>query len=256
MPTGYTLATVKTNLGVLKLYTHYEGLQVIDEIFILGQYSKGLAPDNRVVVDVGSHIGTFTLLSALNMKRKGIRGVVVAIEPTFINYGLLLNNVKLNQLEQYVKPIKTAIASRKTMIEIDWIGVKEKVQTVTMHEIVGLVKRLGYDDIDLLKIDIEGAEIDVLLSNNSWLSHVKRIVMELHPQVYGCSGVSEIVQGLKERGFEPKIIHRVVDTHYALREWIDRTKSPYSLALTLWKSMVSISAKSLDLQYLMAEKNS
>jgi len=94
MPTGYTLATVKTNLGILKLYTHYEGLQVIDEIFILGQYSKGLTHDNRVVVDVGSHIGTFTLLSALNMKRKGIRGVVVAIEPTFINYGLLLNNVK------------------------------------------------------------------------------------------------------------------------------------------------------------------
>jgi len=162
--------------------------------------------------------------------------------------------LKLNQLEQYVKPIKVAIASQKTMIEIEWIGVKEKVQTITMHEIVGLVRRLGYDNIDLPKMDIEGAEIDVLLSNNSWLSHVKRIVMELHPQVYGYSGVSEIVQGLIEKRFESKIIHRVVDTRYALREWIDRTKSPYSSTLTLWKSMVSIFAKSLDLQYLMAER--
>jgi len=252
MPAGRTLVTVNTALGTLKLYTHHEGLQVIDEVLVLGQYSKGLEPDSRVVVDVGAHIGTFTLLAALTMKRRGAQGVVVSVEPVSINYMLLLNNVKLNRLEHYIKPIKAAVASRKTTIEVEWIGVKEKVQTITMHEIVDLIKKLGYDSIDLLKMDIEGAELDVILNNSSWLDRVKRIVMELHPQIYGYSGVSKIVQKLKERGFEVRIVHRLVDARHALCEWIDKVKSPYTELLTLWKAVVSLCARTLNLQYLIA----
>jgi len=253
MPTGYTPVTVNTALGTLKLYTHYEGLQVIDEVFVLGQYSKGLESDSRVVVDVGAHIGTFTLLAALTMKRRGAQGVVVSVEPVSINYTLLLNNVKLNRLEHYVKPIKAAVASRKTTLEVRWIGVKEKVQTITMHEIVDLIKKLGYSNIDLLKMDIEGAEIDVLLNNNSWLNHVNRIVMELHPRIYGYNGVSKIVRELKERRFEVEIVHRYISTRYALREWIDKVKSPYSAIMTLWKAAASLYVKTLNLHYLIAE---
>jgi len=253
MPTGYTPVTVNTALGVLKLYTHYEGLQVIDEVFVLGQYSKGLESNSRVVVDVGAHIGTITLLAALAMKRRGVQGVVISVEPVSINYMLLLNNVKLNQLEQYVKPIKAAVASHKTTVEVEWIGNKEKVQTVTMQEIVELIKKLGYDSIDLLKIDIEGAELDVILNNSSWLGRVKRIIMELHPQMYGYSGVSKIVRELKKRGFEVRIVHRLVDTRHALCEWIDKVKSPYTELLTLWKAVVLLYARTLILQYLIAE---
>jgi len=252
MPTGYTLVTVNTALGALKLYTHYEGLQVIDEVLVLGQYSKGLESDSRVVVDVGAHIGTFTLLAALTMKRRGIQGVVVPVEPVSINYMLLLSNVKLNQLEHYVKPIKAAVVSQKTTLEIGWIGVKEKVQTITMYKIIDLIKKLGYSNIDLLKMDIEGAEIDVLLNNNSWLNHVNRIVMELHPQIYGYNGVLKIVRELKERGFEVKIVYRYISTRYALREWINKVTSPYAALLALWKAIVSLYVKSLNIQYLLA----
>jgi len=255
MPTDYTLVTVNTALGALKLqlYTHYEGLQVIDEVLVLGQYSKGLESDSRVVVDVGAHIGTFTLLAALTMERRGTQGVVISVEPVSINYMLLLNNVKLNRLEHYVKPIKAAVASQKTTLEVGWIGVKEKIQTITMHEIVDIIEKLGYNNIDLLKMDIEGAEIDVLLNNNSWLKYVNRIVMELHPQVYGHEGVSKIVRELKERGFEVKIVYKRINTCYALREWIEKVKSPYSSILTLWKAAVSLYARTLNLNYLIAE---
>jgi len=255
MPTGYTLVTVNTAFGALKLYTHYEGLQVIDEVFVLGQYSKGLEFDSRVVVDVGAHIGTITLLAALIMKRRGVQGVVISVEPVSINYMLLLNNVKLNRLEHYVRPIKAAIASRKTTMEVEWIGVKEKVQSITMHEVVDLIKKLGYNSIDLLKMTIQGAEIDVLLNNNSWLNYVSRIVLRLNPQTYGYKGISKIVRELKERGFEVKIVHKHINTRYALREWIDKVTSPNATLLTLWKAAVSTRMKSLNLQqYLIAKR--
>lgn len=69
-----------------------------------------------------------------------------------------------------------------------------------MKEILDLLSKLGYDRVDLLKIDIEGAELDLLTKENSWLSKVNAIVAEIHPQVYGLRGVDEIVTALKSSG--------------------------------------------------------
>ena len=56
---NYSMITVKYNNRKLKFYTHYEGLQVIDELLILNQYDLAYRLKPRVVVDVGAHIGGF-----------------------------------------------------------------------------------------------------------------------------------------------------------------------------------------------------
>lgn len=42
------------------------------------------------------------------------------------------------------------------------------------------MKNFGIDNIDLMKIDIEGGETDLLNTNTSWLSAVDHIIIEIH----------------------------------------------------------------------------
>jgi len=234
MPNGYTLVTIRTEYGELKLYTHYEGLQVIDEVFILGQYSKGLAENNRVAVDLGAHIGTFTVLFAYTLYNSNKDGIVISIEPSLLNYTMLLNNIKLNRLESYVKPLRVAIAPERSVIETEWLGIKERVSAITMYDVINLLGQLGYDNIDLLKIDIEGYELNLLINNNSWLNKVKSIVMEIHPWIYGYKGVELITRQLKNNGFDIKIVKRKIRTSYATLNWLMDVHSPYAAILTPW----------------------
>jgi hypothetical protein len=52
-----------------------------------------------------------------------------------------------------------------------------------------LIKDEGINSIDLIKIDIEGAELDIITEDLEWLNRIKALVIELHPQVYDVKGV-------------------------------------------------------------------
>jgi FkbM family methyltransferase len=151
-------------------------------------------------VDIGAHIGTFTLLAAYAILNAHNDGLVISVEPVSVNYVALLNNVMLNNVEKYVHPIRAAIASKSGLAEIEWIGRNEKGRAMTMHEIVDIVNGF-YSHIDLVKMDVEGAELDILTNNNDWLKHVNSMVMELHPQVYG---LKQNIESLRRSRFSCK----------------------------------------------------
>jgi len=54
----------------------------------------------------------------------------------------------------------------------------EEVEAVSMDR---MIKRFDLDRIDLLKVDIEGAEF-LMFEDDSWLDIVQRIAMEVHPE--------------------------------------------------------------------------
>jgi len=252
---NYSMITVKYNNRKLKFYTHYEGLQVIDELLILNQYDLAYRLKPRVVVDVGAHIGAFSIPMALNILDLYGDGLVVAVEPATINYRALVNNILINGVEKIVKPIKAAVSVNQSPIEIEWIGMKELVASITMTQLLEFIKSNGYNTIDLIKMDIEGAELDIITRDSEWLDHTKALVMELHPWVYGIDGLAKIVKTLRRKGFNVKTIERKVDTRYALTKWIKMINlSPSQLLLTLWKSILSIYPKSISIQYWIAYK--
>jgi len=258
MPYGYSLAKIKLDDHIyLKLYTHYEGVQVVDEIFCLEQYRKAFELKPRIVVDVGAHIGTFTLLAIQKILNDYGDGLVIAIEPSSVNYLALLNNIKVNNVEKLVYPIKAAIASRPRFAEIEWIGRKERVRAITMHEVINIIQKLyGQSYADLVKMDIEGAELDVLTNNNDWLTYAKALVLELHPNVYGLDGLKRITESLWKAGFHVKIVRKDIDTRIALRKWIETiSSSPIWLTLMLWKVSVSLMLKRHTMNYCIAIKS-
>jgi FkbM family methyltransferase len=252
---NYSMVTVKYNNRKLKFYTHYEGLQVIDELLILNQYDLAYRLKPRVVVDVGAHIGVFSIPMALNILDLYGDGLVVAVEPVTINYRALVNNILINGVEKIVKPIKAAVSVNQSPIEIEWIGMKELAASITMTQLLEFIKSNGYNTIDLIKMDIEGAELDIITKDSEWLDHTKALVMELHSWVYDIDGITKIVKTLRRKGFNVKTIERKVDTRYALTKWIKMINlGPSQLLLTLWKSILSIHPKSIDIQYWIAYK--
>jgi len=75
-----------------------------------GKIYERLNVDNRVVVDVGAYIGDSTVYFALKGAKK-----VIAVEPHPVAYKELLENIKLNRLEDIVIPINAALSAKPVL---------------------------------------------------------------------------------------------------------------------------------------------
>lgn len=139
------------------------------------------------VVDIGAHIGAFTIASA----RSASEGIVYALEPVEANYELLLRNIGLNRLKNVV-PAKMAVAKDTGKREIFVQGDATSghsfhyrsnrspvvVDTTSLND---FVDRMSVKKIDFLKIDCEGAEYEILMNcSERVFSMIQRIGMEYH----------------------------------------------------------------------------
>jgi FkbM family methyltransferase len=145
-----------------------------------------------VVVDVGAHIGHYTLVAA---KRVGIGGKVFAIEADPSNFEILIQNIKLNNLKNVIA-LNYAAYSEKRQIYLylrnsdfgftkystvlqDLATAGEKSVVVKGNTLDSLVDQY---DVNWIKIDVEGAELEVLRGATRLLSNSKHltIIVELH----------------------------------------------------------------------------
>lgn len=159
-------------------------LAVFYQIFVFDEYRcmAGLR-EPRLIVDLGANVG---YSSAYFLSRfKDCR--VIAIEPDPDNFRQLQKNVRpysdrITTIQAAIWPTAERLDMHHPGIGAEW-GVKVApsndgtVDAVTMPQILGLA---GRDRISLLKIDIEGAEIELFKSDTSWLDAVDNLVIELH----------------------------------------------------------------------------
>jgi FkbM family methyltransferase len=156
-----------------------------------------------IVIDIGAHIGLYTIISS---KRVGANGKVVAIEADPSNFEMLNSNIKLNQLTN-VTPLNYAVYSKETKVKLylpsgesgftkyntimpNWINTQEKFVEVNANTLDYLLQlnEIRQEEVNWIKIDVEGAEFEVLKGATNVLSKSKdiAILMELHgpPHVY------------------------------------------------------------------------
>lgn len=158
----------------------------------------------QLIVDAGANIGMTTLYFA----RLNPQARIIAIEPEPSNVELLRRNTA-DMKQVMVKA--AALWPRKSALDFSdanagkWaFSVRESdpesgaVAAVTIPEILA---ETGAERIDLLKIDIEGAERELFGDGaEQWLPRVGRIVIELHDRlVPGCS--MAFYQAIRERRF-------------------------------------------------------
>ena len=175
------------------------------EIFQEQQYldlPAGAAGEKRVIVDAGANIGFFTMRQML---RFGSNLKLIAFEPDPDTYERLQKNVDRirehthsdvrlvnSALDEHVGEAKfvrdVSVESRVVDGETDAHSI-----TVRLDTLDSVVEREGFQQIDLLKMDVEGHELKVLAGARKALSITKNITLEYHQPQF----VQEITELLR-----------------------------------------------------------
>lgn len=172
-----------------------EDVAIIHSIFQIQEYALPVNDfEPKLIVDCGGDIGC----SAVYFANRYPSAQIYVIEPE-------LNHIKILQfntiLYDQIHVIPAALWDKETSIRVEdkgfgdlgWMTVDTTaddpaaMKTVTIGKILA---ESGFDEIDLLKIDIEGAEKEIFSAPDvdSWLSKVKVLTIELHDRMKpGCS---------------------------------------------------------------------
>lgn len=157
-----------------------------------------------VAFDIGANVGAYSLLLG---QWVGPGGAVFAFEPAPHTHDGLRRQIRLNGLDQIVTPVRAAVgaapATASFVIEptagegrlavagttTDGAGTTVDVQVTTIDEFCAR----GRLTPDFIKIDVEGAELDVLRGARETIRRTRgrlALFVEMHPSIWARSGLS------------------------------------------------------------------
>lgn len=188
-------------------------LFIVFEIFNLNEYSANTIKPEDIVVDIGAHIGCFSVFASM----KATKGKVISYEPSPENYKILLKNKELNHLSNLF-PHKQAVSSHKGKLKLSlpinnhggnsFFADSPKSTTVSTLSLSQIFTNNHLNKIDFLKIDAEGAEYDILLNTpKKYLDKIDKIALEYHDYFPTNHNVQELKIFLEKNGFRVKIIY-------------------------------------------------
>jgi FkbM family methyltransferase len=187
-------ATVPGSRTKVLLRLGSSDISVFNGIFRWNEYGWDLEKKPQTVVDGGAYIG----LSAIyfTMRYPGVR--IIAVEASERNYELLVRNTADFP---NIEPVHAALWPQAGSLVLTDPGtglwglqvkeaagtgddapgtVDEPADSVRAITIGDIIRDYGLDRIDLLKVDIEGAEKELFSEPGPWLSQVDAICIELH----------------------------------------------------------------------------
>jgi FkbM family methyltransferase len=173
-------------------YLHFGGLVFqFHELFAEAQYFVPLKASDPFIIDCGSNIG----LSVMFLARLFPSARILAFEPDLQAYNCLTRNLQANKLDQ-VTAERIAVAEQDG--EVDFYSDPQHPGSALGSTVPGRMgvpgqrvpsrKLSGYinERVDLLKLDIEGAELAVLreLSQAQRLSSIQNCLIEYHHHIH------------------------------------------------------------------------
>lgn len=179
---------VKLRIGTTDISTY-------KQVLVLRQYEFEKPEAPRFIIDAGANIG----LSAVYFANRFPQAKIVAIEPEDSNYRMLCENVRPYP---QVKPLRAALwRENEDLFLLDsghgnhgfQVGDNETGDLCEVGSVPGLtidsiMRDAGEEKVDLLKIDIEGAEREVMEESGGWIDTVGVLMIELHDDIKpGCS---------------------------------------------------------------------
>ena len=168
----------------IKLRNNSTDIHTFTNIWIIEEYLQIENEKNRIIIDIGAHIGLFSIY-ALKFNPKEI----IAFEPIKENYDLLKENILLNKIEN-IKCHNIAISDKISDVEIyvneDFAahslikkeGQPRKVKSISLKNIFDENK---ISECDILKLDCEGSEYLIFEAlPDNYYNKIKKIIMEYH----------------------------------------------------------------------------
>jgi FkbM family methyltransferase len=165
------------------LRDNFSDKAIFHQVFSQRQYHIDALPGIKAerIIDAGANIG----LASIFFSNLFPSAQIVAIEPQADNFNLLQKNLKPYEK---VECIHAALWNKNEKINIknpDSLAASYMVEADQFSSIEGitipsLLERKGWDKVDILKMDIEGAEKEIFSAPADWLSKVRLLIIELH----------------------------------------------------------------------------
>jgi FkbM family methyltransferase len=178
---------------------------VFNQVFITRRFKPLLSLVSwqpKLIIDGGAYVGYSSVMFAARFPS----AKVLAIEPDRSNYRVLVENAG-----EGVKAIYAGVGSESGNIKVTnregghW-GLKtestsaadpDAVRVLTISE---LLSSADADGIDILKLNVEGAEKDIFSGNCEWLARTRLMMIDLHDHMQpGCS--EAVYSAAKRFGF-------------------------------------------------------
>lgn len=150
--------------------------------------------NDGIFIDIGANLGKYTILMG---RKLGDKGSVISIEPESHTVELLKQNIILNKLKNVFviekacsfKTGKSTLYLEGTKYSGGLHSLKKDSHHVSKIEIDvetldSIISRLGFKRVDLIKIDVEGSELEVLQG-------AQKIIKNYHPKII-CESIDKI----------------------------------------------------------------
>ncbi len=184
-------------------------IEVLQQVLLDNEYEFALPVVPEVIIDAGANIG----LASVYFANLFPRATIIAIEPDASNFVMLQKNLAAYP---QARPLHAALWGADKQLNLfypkgghcgfrtlegsggDLAGCGQ-VGAVTLQS---LMQTMQLKSIDLLKIDIEGAEREVFLNSAAWIDKTRMMMVELHDAYQ--PGCSDAFQSAVKK-FSPKL---------------------------------------------------
>ena len=141
--------------------------------------------ENDTIIDIGAHIGLFSLFVSDNCKN----GKIYCYEPITENYNILMKNIELNKIKNII-PFNQAVSKENEKIKIYlnsddsahsiFSSGKDFVQVKSIS-IKSIFDNNKINNCNLLKLDCEGAEYEIIDSiPEEYFLRINKLIIEYH----------------------------------------------------------------------------
>ena len=163
---------------------------------------------DAIVIDVGGHIGTFSIYSILSSKTNK----VIVLEPNKESFEILEKNILENNLSDRIIAIQCALSDKNGLVRLyldeeNWghsltnLNLKN-YEEVTSISVSSLFEQQKIEKCDLIKFNCEGAEFQVILSlDRTILSKIKLMIILFHEDLINGLDRKSLTNFLGKNGF-------------------------------------------------------
>lgn len=176
------------------------------EIFVDRSYQFQSSGNAAVIIDCGANVGLSALFFSIHYPEAKI--IAYEADPGIANF--LKSNIERNKIKNVTVVAKAAWINDNDLefgsegadggsIHSEG-GKKVSIKAERLKDVIG-----NFQSVDMLKMDIEGAEREVLNDCREVLGKVKNIFIEYHDYLEDTQYLSEIISILESNGFRYRI---------------------------------------------------